>query len=116
MATYGLSLRLMVLAATGQDVCKCTHCGLCSALVDGETADGLAELVQWIIADDERALTARPAYSEQTLRAAQQICANRLDFCQVVAALQAEARRRGLSPTGAGVTNGDHRFSGVSAD
>lgn len=102
MATYSLSLRLIVLAATGQDVCKCTHCGLCSELIGDEAAGGLEQLVQWIIANDERALTALPSYPEHLLREAQQICANRLDFCKAVAALQAEARRRGLTPAETG--------------
>lgn len=102
MTTQSPSLRLIVLAATGQDVCRCSHCGLCSALIDDEAAGGLEQLVQWIITNDGRALTAQPSYSEHMLRAAQQICANRLDFCKAIAALQAEARRQGLMPAGTG--------------
>jgi hypothetical protein len=102
MTSANLPLRLIVLAATGQDVRQCTHCGLCSAAIGEEAADGLAQLVQWIIANDGRALTALPVYSQQVLQAAQLACANRLDFCKAIAALQAEARRRGLPPAATG--------------
>ncbi len=94
MLPANLSLRLIVLAATGQDVRQCTHCGLCSAAIGDEAAGGLEQLVQWIIANDPRALTALPTLSEPALREAQRVCANQLDFCRAIAALRAEARRR----------------------
>jgi hypothetical protein len=90
------SLRLIVLAATGQDVRQCWCCGLCSAAIGAGEAGSLEQWVQWLIADDERALTHLPQYNEPALREAQRLCANRLDFLKALAALQAEAKRRGL--------------------
>ncbi|HZY42429.1 MAG TPA: hypothetical protein VFF59_10580 [Anaerolineae bacterium] len=90
------SLRLVVLAATGQDVRQCCTCGLCSAVIGDDEADGLEQWVQWIIVDDERALTLLPAHADQILREAQQVCTNRLDFLKTLDVLCAEARRRGL--------------------
>ena len=102
MTSISPPLRVIVLAATGQDVRCCTHCGLCSAAIGDEATGGLEQLVQWIIANDRRALTALPAYSEYMLREAQLVCANRLDFCKAIAALQAEAHRRGWPSAGTG--------------
>ncbi len=74
------SLRLIVLAATGQDVRQCCCCGLCAAAIGDDEAGSLEQWVQWLIADDERALTKLPRYDESMLREAQQVCTNRLDF------------------------------------
>lgn len=90
------SLRLIVLSATGQDVRQCSHCGLCSAIIADDEAGGLEQWVQWLIANDERALRFIPAYAEPILREAQQACANRLDFAKAIAALRIEAARRGF--------------------
>jgi hypothetical protein len=90
------SLRLIVLMATGQDVRQCCCCGLCSAALGDDDAGSLEQWVQWLIANDERALIRLPAYDERVLREAQQACTNRLDFVKALAALRVEAQRRGL--------------------
>ncbi len=91
------SLRLIVLMATGQDVRQCCCCGLCSAAIGDEEAGNLEQWVQWLIADDERALTNLPPYNATELRDAQRVCSNRFDFSKALATLRAEAARRGLA-------------------
>ena len=95
-----MSLRLVVLAATGQDVRHCCTCGLCSTSIDAADAGDLEQWVQWLIANDERALRFIPAYADAVLREAQRVCTNRFDFVGAIAALQAEAVRRGLLKMG----------------
>jgi hypothetical protein len=90
------SLRTIVLAATGQDVRKCCSCGLCSEAAWTEEEADLALLVQWVIANDERALTAALTWPDRALQTAQQVCANHLDFQKMLAALRVEAERRGF--------------------
>jgi len=60
-------------------------------------------LIQWILVDDDRALTCRTVWSEEVLRQADYICANQLDLPAVLRALREEAQRRGLN---SGASNG----------
>ena len=90
------SLRTMVLATTSQDVRRCCNCTLCAAIVSDDQDISLEMLVQWVIVNDERALTCRTLWSDQLLKQTKCACANSLDIQAVVLALRGEAWRRGI--------------------
>ncbi len=90
------SLRSVVLAQTGQDVSQCCACALCEEITDSNGDVSLAMLIQWILANDERALTNATVWSDEVVRLADHVCANQLDIPAVLQALRNEARRRGL--------------------
>jgi hypothetical protein len=93
---HAASLRSIVLAQTGQDVYRCCSCALCEEITD-ETGDvSLSMLMQWILANDERALTNATVWSDEVLREADHACVNQLDIPAVLLALRREANRRGL--------------------
>src|SRR5512135_2385387 len=94
--TRAASLRSIVLAQTGQDVGRCCACAFCDDLTDGFDGVELAMVMQWILANDERALTNATVWSDDVLRRADHACANQLDIPAVLQALRGEARRRGL--------------------
>jgi hypothetical protein len=94
--TVRSSLRSIVLAQTGQDVNRCCSCALCAELTNEAGDVSLAMLMQWILADDERALTCRTVWSDDVLRQTEHTCANQLDIPTVLLALRREANRRGL--------------------
>ena len=96
MKTRAASLRASVLAQTGQDVNKCCSCALCEEITDSGGDVSLAMLMQWILVNDERALTCRTVWSDEVLRQADHVCANQLDIPAVLHALREEAHRRGL--------------------
>ncbi len=89
-------MRSIVLAQTGQDVNDCCSCALCEEITDEAGDVSLAMLMQWILVNDERALTCRTVWSDEVLRRTDHVCANQLDIPAVLHALQEEARRRGL--------------------
>lgn len=95
--TSGIPLRAIVLAQTGEDVSRCGSCALCEEITE-ETGDvSLAMLMQWILANDERALTCATVWSDEVLRRADQACTNQLDIPAVLLALRREASCRGLT-------------------
>jgi hypothetical protein len=91
------SLRLIVLAQTGEDVNRCCSCALCEVIADEAGDVSLSTLMQWILANDDRALTCRTVWSDVVLRQADQVCTNQLDIPAVLRALRTEAHRRGLA-------------------
>lgn len=90
------SLRTIVLAQTGEDVSRCCGCALCEEITAEAGDVSLAMLMQWVLANDERALTNATAWSDEVLHQADHACANHLDIPAVLRALRAEAHRRGL--------------------
>jgi hypothetical protein len=94
--TSRTSLRSLVLAQTGQDVNRCCSCALCEEIADEAGDVSLAMLMQWILANDERALTNATVWSDDVLRMADHVCANQLDVPAVLLALRHEASRRDL--------------------
>lgn len=90
------SLRTIVLAQTGEDVSRCCSCALCEEITDEAGDVGPSMLMQWILANDNRALTCRTVWSDVVLRRADRACANQLDIPAVLRALREEAHRRGL--------------------
>src|SRR5512139_1679416 len=96
MMTRAASLRSIVLAQTGQDVSRCCSCALCEDITDSRGDVSLTMVMQWILVNDERALTCRTVWSDEVLRQAEHACTNQLDIPAVLLALRAEAHRRGL--------------------
>jgi hypothetical protein len=96
MKPRAVSLRSSVLAQTGQDVSRCCSCALCEDITDSDGDVSLAMLMQWILANDDRALTCRTVWSDEVLRQADHACANQLDIPAVLRALREEAHHRGL--------------------
>jgi len=94
--TQAASLRSIVLAQTGEDVNRCCSCALCEEITDEAGDVSLSMLLQWILANDERALTSATVWSDEVLRKADHVCANQLDIPAVLLALRSEASRRGL--------------------
>ncbi len=89
-------LRLVVLATTGQDVRKCSHCEFCSTKIDPEQDISLETLLQMVVMNDEEVLTTRTLWSDVVLESAQHVCASNLNLEAILLALRNEARRRGL--------------------
>ena len=96
VTTCAASLRSIVLAQTGQDVSRCCSCALCEDITESSGDVSLSMLMQWILANDERALTNATVWSDDVLRRADHACANQLDIPAVLLALRHEASRRGL--------------------
>jgi len=94
--TQAASLRSIVLAQTGEDVNRCCSCALCEEITDEAGDVSLSMLLQWILANDERALTSATVWSDEVLRQADHVCANQLDIPAVLLVLRSEASRRGL--------------------
>jgi heterodisulfide reductase subunit C len=90
------SLRTIVLAQTGQDVNRCCSCALCDEITESDGAVNLSMLMQWILANDERALTNPTVWSDEVLRQADHACTNQVDIPAVLLALRGEASRRGI--------------------
>jgi hypothetical protein len=109
--TSGASLRSIVLAQTGQDVNRCCACALCEEITDKAGDVSLGMVMQWILANDDRALTCRTVWSDEVLRQTDRACANQLDISAVMQALRSEARRRRLRDKG----NEDDRESGSAS-
>ncbi len=96
VTTRTSSLRTIVLAQTGEEVSRCCSCALCEEITDADGDVSLSMLMQWILANDERALTSATVWSDEVLRKADHACANQLDIPAVLLALRSEANRRGL--------------------
>jgi heterodisulfide reductase subunit C len=89
-------LRLVVLAATGQDVRKCSHCEFCSEALHPDQDISLEMLLQMVVMNDEEVLTTRTLWSDQVLECAPRVCTSNLNLEAILMALRHEARRRGL--------------------
>ena len=94
--TYSASLRSIVLLHSGQDVSDCSSCALCDELTAEDGDVSVSMLLQWILANDERALSCATTWSDEVRARAAHVCANQLDIPAVLWALREEARRRGL--------------------
>jgi len=94
--TSGASLRAIVLTRTGVDVNRCCSCALCEEITDSAGDVSLSLLMQWVLVNDERALTCRTVWSDEVMQQADHACANQLDIPAVLRALREEAHRRGL--------------------
>jgi hypothetical protein len=91
------SLHTIVLVQTGEDVDRCGSCALCEEITEEVGDVSLSMLMQWILVNDERALTCATVWSDEVLRRADHVCTNQLDIPAVLLALRAEAICRGLT-------------------
>lgn len=89
------SLRVMVLARTGQDVRRCAHCAHCATEPEPDQDLSFESVLQLVVMNDEEVLTSRTVWSDRALERARTMCASNLDMAAVLLALRAEARRRG---------------------
>jgi heterodisulfide reductase subunit C len=87
----------MVLATTGQDVRRCSHCELCTEMTEPDQDLSLESVIQLIVINDEEVLTSRTVWSDAALASARHVCTSNLDMEVVLLALRDEARRRGLT-------------------
>ena len=85
-----------MLTQTGQDVNRCCGCAQCEEITNEAGDVSLAMLMQWILANDERALTNATVWSDAVLRQTDRACANQLNIPAVLLALRHEASHRGL--------------------
>ncbi|HKZ55772.1 MAG TPA: hypothetical protein VJ123_09850 [Anaerolineales bacterium] len=91
-------LRQVVLAATGQDVAKCTNCGDCEDLPIPDKDLTVGEMFQFAARDDESALASRTLWAcDGAIEGI--VCQARLDLAAVVAILRREAGLRGVAPS-----------------
>jgi heterodisulfide reductase subunit C len=88
-----LSLRALVLAETGQDVRRCSHCDFCNLITQDIS---LQMLMQMVLMNHEEVLTTRTLWSDEVLQSAQHACSSNLNMKAVLLALRAEAARRGV--------------------
>lgn len=91
----------IILCATGEDVRRCTACWGCDALHQADMDLTVGELMQAVARDDERALYSRTLWAA-SLAVVGVRCQQGLDVPAVIAALRAEARRRGHTPLDGG--------------
>ena len=89
------ALRTTVLAATGQDVRRCSHCDFCSATITDDADLSVQMLIQLVVLNDEEVLTSRTLWSDAVLESAGHTCTSGIDIGAVLLALREEARRRG---------------------
>ncbi len=94
--TMGTSLYSIVLTQTGQDINRCCRCELCEEITDKDGDVSLTMLLQWILVNDERALTNATVWSDEVLHRTDHACASQLNMPAILEVLRAEARRRGL--------------------
>jgi heterodisulfide reductase subunit C len=96
-----LTLRKIVLNATGQDVFRCQNCALCENgfLNHKEAQPDLTpySLLQMVVWNDEEVLTSRSVWSDQLLPAFRLACNRGLNIESIILALRQEAITRGLN-------------------
>ncbi len=92
-------LRSIVLAATGQDVRRCSHCALCSESPAPGQDVSLETLVQMVVMNDEEVLTCRTLWEAEVFANARHACPNGVNLEAVLLALRHEAWHRGVAPS-----------------
>ena len=88
------SLRLVVLAASGQDLRRCRNCWLCDTAASDDQDIPFSLLVQMILTNDIEILTSQALWSEEVLLAAQHACTQGLNLAAVLSVLRDEAQQR----------------------
>jgi hypothetical protein len=91
-----MTLRGIVIAATGHDVRRCGRCSYCVKHAQPDHDVSLETLLHMVMLNDEEVLTSRTLWSDDVLRQARRMCISTLDMPAIMLALRAEARRRGL--------------------
>jgi hypothetical protein len=94
------SLRIAVLAASGQDLRHCRSCWLCDDKVSRDQDISFGQMAQMILMNDDEVLTSKTLWSDEALQTAQGACSSGLNLSAIMLALRAEARRRNQLNTG----------------
>lgn len=98
MASRG-PLRFVILAATGEDIRRCSGCACCDP-IDAPGMDlTLGELLQAAVHDDVRALTSQTLWASEPILSPPPRCQEGIDVPRVIRALREEAVRQGLAPS-----------------
>jgi hypothetical protein len=91
-------LRAIILASTGEDIGRCTHCDLCEKYLKPGMDLTIGELMQSATRDEDRALSSRTLWLADDLLGRSLRCQAGLDLESVMLVLQREAIERGFGP------------------
>ena len=91
-------LRAVILASTGEDIGRCTHCDLCEKYLQPGMDLTIGELMQSATRDERRALGSRTLWLVDDLLGRSLRCQAGLDIASIVLVLQREAIERGYEP------------------
>lgn len=89
-------LRHIILAATGQDIRACAHCGACDQQLTPEMDLTLGELFQAAAQNDPIALKSRTLWACDPVALQRHRCQGKIDLPAVIMAMRQEANLRGL--------------------
>jgi len=96
MASRG-PLPFVILAATGEDIRRCSGCASCESIVAPGMDLTLGELLRAAAHDDVRALTSQTLWASEPILSPPPRCLEEIDVPRVIRALREEAARQGLS-------------------
>lgn len=91
-----LSLRKIVIAASGQDVRRCQNCSFCSDLAIQDMDLSLESLIIMVQMNDDEVLTSRTLWSNRVMKEAKKACNGGINLPAVMMALRTEAIKRGI--------------------
>jgi hypothetical protein len=91
-------LRAIILASTGEDIGRCTHCDLCEKYLKPGMDLTIGELMQSATRDESRALSSRTLWLVDDLLGRSLRCQAGLDLASIILVLQREAIERGYDP------------------
>ncbi len=88
--------RHILLAAPGQDIRACAHCGACDQQTTHEMDFALGELFQAAAQDDLLALKSRTLWACDPVALQRHRCQGKIDLPAVIMAMRQETNLRGL--------------------
>jgi hypothetical protein len=91
-------LRAIILASTGQDISRCTHCDLCDKYLLAGMDLTIAELMQATSRDENRALNSKTLWVSEKLLDHALRCQSGLDLASILLVMQRTAIERGIHP------------------
>ncbi len=91
-------LRAIILASTGQDISRCTHCDLCDKYLQPGMDLTIAELMQAASRDEYLALNSKTLWVSEKLLDHALRCQSGLDLVSILIVMQREAVERGIHP------------------
>jgi len=91
-------LRAIILASTGEDIGRCTHCDLCEKYLRPGMDLTIGELMQSATRDENRALGSQTLWLADDLLGRSLRCQAGLDIASILLVLQREALERGYQP------------------
>jgi heterodisulfide reductase subunit C len=90
-------LRAIILASTGQDIARCTHCDLCDKYLQPEMDLTIAELMQAASRNENRALKSKTLWVSESLLDHALRCQSGLELTSILMVMQREAIERGIN-------------------